>query len=90
MRVFRDLKLTLMRERDFSRAFADEWAIASEHLTLFADKQIGSGAFAKVFLAELRGPKHEFLKANRAKFLDPSHFTTVAVKYARDASSQDR
>lgn len=37
----------------------DNYAIDENDLSVCEDQQIGSGAFARVFLGELRGPKYE-------------------------------
>lgn len=57
-------------------------------LSLRVDKEIGSGAFAKVFVGELRGAKHEERVRRSAKFLDTYECTVVAVKQANDRSDE--
>lgn len=75
------------RRRHHGQPSKDEYAIDTKHLEVYEDCQIGSGAFAKVFLGELRGPKR---KLGHVSSHRTGESTKVAVKQALLATEESR
>lgn len=57
LRCTLSLGLVMDGNRKHGQPVRDEYVIDANHLEVYEGRQIGSGAFAKVFLGELRGPK---------------------------------
>lgn len=82
------LGLVMDRKGHHDKPMKDEYAIDTKYLEVYEDRQIGSGAFAKVFLGELRGPKRKSGHGSSHRTAEST--TKVAVKQALLATEESR
>lgn len=75
---------------DYARGSDDELLVCPTDLVIHKENQIGCGAFAKVFLGELRFVKSSEGKRPKTGRTSSNGWTKVAVKQARLATDEAR